>query len=92
MYRCAPNLDRDDRIQGTHGRFKWREEMVLVGEDPEVAWLYAETYTCGYVLFGGFEPGISLRLLEDVVEDGIVCVVIHPGCLQSICSADRERE
>ena len=51
MYRCATNLDRDDRIKGTHGRFKWRKEMVLVGKDSEVAWLYAETYTCGYVLF-----------------------------------------
>ena len=51
--------------------------MVFVGEDAEMAWFDAETYACGDVFFGGLEPCVALGLFEDVVEDGVVGVVVH---------------
>ena len=67
MDSSAPNFDCNDGVQGAYGGLEGGEEVVLVGEDTEVAWLDAETDTGGDVLLRRFKPGITLRLLEDVV-------------------------
>lgn len=73
----AADLDGDDGVEGADGGLKGREEVVLVGEDAEVAGLDAQTDAGGDVLLGRLEPRVALRLLEDVVEDGVVGVVVH---------------
>ena len=67
MDGSAPDFDCNDGVQGAYGGLEGGEEVVLVGEHAEVAWLDAETDTGGDVLLRRLKPGITLRLLEDVV-------------------------
>lgn len=73
----AADLDGDDGVERADGGLEGREEVVLVREDAEVAGLDAQADTGGDVLLGRLEPRVALRLLEDVVEDGVVGVVVH---------------
>ena len=50
MDGSAPYFDCNDGVQGAYGGLEGGEEVVLVGEDAEVAWLDAETDTGGDVL------------------------------------------
>ena len=62
MYRGAPDFDRHDRVEHPDSRLEGREEVVLVGEDTEVAWLDTQADACMHVLLRGLEPGIALGL------------------------------
>ena len=50
MDRGTSNLDSHDRVELPHGSLEGLEVVVLVGEDPETPVVYAQTYTCVYVL------------------------------------------
>ena len=60
----AANLDSYDRIEDADSRFERCEEVVLVGEDTEVARFDTKTDTSGGVLLRGLEPRIPLCLRE----------------------------
>ena len=92
----AANLDSHNRVESTNGSLKWLQKTVLVGKNTELSIVYTQTHTGVDVLLGGFEPSISLGLLqkimsvplfvhgqcstyllEDVVQQSIVCIVVH---------------
>lgn len=83
MYGSAADLDGHDRVEGADSSLKGRKVVVLVGEDTEVARLNTKTDASGGVLLRGLEPRIALRLLEDVVQDGVVRVVVHRYCFSA---------
>lgn len=82
MDGCAANLDSDRRIEDTYGGLEGFEPEVLVGEQAVLAALDTEGDSYGDVVLVGAEPGIALGLLEDVMEEGVVAVVVHDcqGC------------
>ena len=73
----AADLDGDCRVEDTHRSLEGFEPEVLVREQAVLAVLDAERDADGDVVLVGAEPGIALRLLEDVVEKGVVAVVVH---------------
>ena len=75
--RRAADLDGDCGVEDAHGGLERLEPEVLVGEQAVFAVLDAERDAYGDVVLVGAEPGIALRLLEDVVEKGVVAVVVH---------------
>ena len=83
MDGCAANLDRDRRIEDAHGGLERLQPEVLVWEDAILAIVDAESDTDGDVVFVGAEPGVTLCLLEDVVEECVVAVVIHRAVVRS---------
>lgn len=78
VYACTTNLDSDKRVQTTDGSFEWGELEVFIGKDTKASGvdIYAESYTSLDRLFLWFEPSFTLGLLEDVMENSIVCVVV----------------
>lgn len=87
MGHCTANLDGDDEVHRAHGDLEGLEADIFIWEDPVLCGF------CGVVLDGDTggdsvvriwtEPGIALGLLEDVVEEGVVSVVIHCSLLNS---------
>ncbi len=77
MDGCAADLDSDSRVQSTHRGLEGLEPEVLVGEQTVLATVDAEGDSDGDVVLIGAEPGVTRGLLEDMVEEGIVTVVIH---------------
>lgn len=71
MHRRAANFDSDQGVELANCSFKRCEFEVLVREDPVLGRVIGDTDgNAGLqVLFEGLEPRLSLRLLEDVVED-----------------------
>ena len=77
--RGTPDLDRDGGVEDAYGGLERLKAEVLVGEDTVLAIVDAEGDTDRNVVLVGAEPGIALGLLEDVVEEGVVAVVVHGG-------------
>lgn len=85
MGDCTANLDGDDEVHRANGDLEGLEADIFIWEDPVLCGF------CGVVLDGDTggdgvvriwtEPGIALGLLEDVVEEGVVSVVIHGSLL-----------
>lgn len=77
----AADLDGDDEVHRADGDLEGLEADVLVGEDPVLRGFHrvvADGDTGGDGVVGVWaEPGVALGLLEDVVQEGIVSVVIH---------------
>ena len=73
----AADLDSDGGVQDTDRSLEGLEAEVLVGEDAVLAAVDAERNADGDVVLIGAEPGVTLGLLEYVVEEGVVAVVIH---------------
>ena len=78
MNGCRANFDGHGRVEGSYGHLKWLETDVLVGENTKLSGL-ADTDgdTTGKLVLVGPEPSIALCLFEDVMQNGIVSVVIH---------------
>ena len=77
MYGCAANHDGDGQIEDAHHSFEGFEHEVLVGEQAILAAFDVERDSDGDVVLARSEPRITLGLLEDVVEKGVVAVVVH---------------
>lgn len=84
MYSRAPDLDGHRRVQPDHGGLEWLECQVLIGKDSVLGESSlgvgvddSECDSGGEVVLVWAEPGVALGLLEDVVEEGVVPVVIH---------------
>lgn len=85
------DFDGDDGVEEAAGVLEGGELGVFVGEEAEErrgggrdggggrAGGDAEADARGDVFGRGFEPGVALCLLEDVVQDGVVGVVVHCG-------------
>lgn len=78
MDSSASDLHRDGRVEQHDSSFKGLQVQVLVWEHPEL-WDVVDTKSDSrrYVLLVWSEPRISLGLLENVVQEGIVPVVVH---------------
>lgn len=78
MDGSAANLDGDQRVQTADGSLEGGELEVFIGKDTKASGvdIYAESYTSLDRLFLWFEPSFTLGLLEDVMENSIVCVVV----------------
>ena len=80
MNSCRADFDGHGGVQGSDSHLEWFEADCFVGEDTKLSRLAdADGDTTGKLVFIGAEPGVALGLLEDVVENGIVSVVIHSG-------------
>jgi len=80
VYGCRTNFDGHGWIQGSDSHLEWLETDVFIGENTKFSGLaYAEGDTTGETVFIGTKPGVTLGLFEDVVENGIVSVVVHGG-------------
>ena len=77
MGYCAPDFDRDYEPHRSHSLLERLQGEILVGENAVLPTLVAQTHTCGDVTRVRAKPGIALSLLEDVVENGIVSVIVH---------------
>ena len=75
--RSAANLDGDGGVEHADGGLEGLEAEVLVREEAILAVVDAEGDADGDVVLIGAEPGVALGLLEDVVQKGVVPVVIH---------------
>lgn len=77
---CRADLDGHGRIEGSHSHLEGLEADGFVGENTKLAGVaYADGDTAGEAVFIGTEPSVALGLLEDVMQDGIVSVVIQCG-------------
>lgn len=77
MDSCRANFDGYGRVQSSDSHLEWLEGNVLVGENTKLSFANADGDTTGKLVLIGAKPGITLGLFEDVVENGIVSVVIH---------------
>src|SRR5258708_2994202 len=77
MGDCAPHFDRDYQSHRSHSLLERLQGEVLVGKNEIRPTLIAQTHTGGDVTRIGAKPGVALGLLEDVMEDGVVSVIIH---------------
>ena len=73
----AAHLDGDDGVEDPNGSLEGLEVAVLVRKDTELVVRHAEADSGVHVLFRGLEPGIPLRLPENVVQQGVEGVVVH---------------
>ena len=74
------NLDCHGGVEGGHSHLERLEGDVFVGENTKFAGLvYADGDTAGEAVLIGTEPSIALGLFEDVMQNGIVSVVVHSG-------------
>jgi hypothetical protein len=80
MNSCRTNFDGHRRVESSNSHLKRLETDVFVGENTKLS-SFADTDsdTTGQVVLVGSEPSITLGLFEDVMQDGIVSVVIHGG-------------
>ena len=77
---CRADLDGHGRIEGSHSHLEWLKADSFVGENAKLSGIaYADGNTAGETVLIGTEPGVTLGLLEDVMQDGIVSVVVHSG-------------
>ena len=75
---CRANLDCDGRIEGSHSHLEGLKTDIFVREDTKFSgFVYADGDTAGQAVLVGTKPGVSLGLLEDVMQNGIISVVIH---------------
>ena len=79
MHSSASDFDGDQRVQGSDGSLEWLEGGDLVRKDAKRAIVSAETNTWRDGVFVWTKPSVTLGLLEDPVEGGIVSVVVHGG-------------
>jgi hypothetical protein len=78
MNSCRANLDGCGRIEGGHSHLERLKGDVFVGENTKFStFADADSDTAGEVVLVGTKPGVALGLLEDVMQNGIVSVVIH---------------
>lgn len=78
MNSCRANFDGHCWVQGSDGHLKWLESNVFVGENAKLScFTDTDSDTAGEEVLVGAEPCITLGLFEDVMQDGIVSVVIH---------------
>jgi hypothetical protein len=61
----------DHRVESTDRSLKWLQVPVLVGEHTEAIAIHSKADTNVYVLLGGFEPRISLRLKRVLSKENI---------------------
>jgi len=73
MHRRAANFDGDQGVELADCSLKRREFEVFVREDSVLGRAIGDTEGDAglQVLFEGLEPCLSLRLLEDVVENSL---------------------
>lgn len=77
---CRANLDGYGRIEGCHSHLEGLKTDIFVGENAKFSgFVYADGDTTGQAVLVGTKPGVALGLLEDVMQDGIVSIVIHSG-------------
>ena len=80
MNSCRANFDGHGRVEGSDSHLKRLESDVFVGENAKLSGIAdADGDTTGKVVLVGPEPRVTLGLFEDVMQDGIVSVVIHGG-------------
>jgi hypothetical protein len=79
MYTSASDFNGDQGVQGSDGSLKWLEGSDLIGKDAKRAVMCVKTNAQRDSIFVWTKPGIALDLLEDLVEGGIVSVVVHGG-------------
>ena len=80
MNSCGANFDGHGRVQGSDSHLKWLETDVFIRENTKLSGISdTDSDTTGKVVLVGSEPSITLGLFEDVMQDGIVSVVIHGG-------------
>ena len=74
------NFDGHGRIQSSDSHLEWFEADVFVGENTKLSgFADADGDTTRKVILIGTKPSVTLGLFEDVVENGIVSVVVHGG-------------
>lgn len=74
----APDLHRDDGVQTADSSLKRLQVGILVRKDAKLrCFVDAESNTRRYIGLVRAEPGITLRLAEKPVEEGVVAVVVH---------------
>jgi len=77
---CRANLYGYGRIEGSHSHLEGLKADILVGENTKFSgFVYADGDTTGQAVLVGTEPGVALGLFEDVMQNGIVSIVIHGG-------------
>ena len=79
MNSCRANFDGHGRVQSSDSHLKWLKTNVFVGENAKLPLTDTDGDTTGKLVLIGTEPGVTLGLFEDVMEDGIVSVVVHSG-------------
>ena len=80
MNSCRADFDGHGGVQGSDSHLERLESDVFIGENAKLSrFANADGDTTGKLVLVGTKPGVALGLLEDVVESGIVSVVIHSG-------------
>ena len=80
MNSCRADFDGHGGVQSSDGHLEWLESNVFVGENTKLSRIAdADGDTTGKLVLIGAKPGVALGLLEDVMENGIVSVVVHSG-------------
>ena len=80
MNSCGADFDGRGGVKSSDSHLKWLESDVFVGENTKLSG-FADTDgdTTGELVLIGTKPAVALGLFEDMVEYGIVYVVIHSG-------------
>ena len=80
MNSCRADFNSHGGVQSSNSHFERLKSDVLIGENTKLSRLAdADGDTTGKLVLVGTKPGVALGLLEDVVENGIVSVVVHGG-------------
>lgn len=80
MNSCRTDFDGHGRVESGNSHLERLETDVFVGENTKLSsFADADGDTTGKLVFIGTKPGVTLGLLEDVVENSVVSVVIHSG-------------
>lgn len=79
MDSSTANFDGDLGIESRDGSLEGGEGSCLVGKDTKLTVMGPETHARRDLVFVWPEPGVALGLLENVVEGGVVTVVVHWG-------------
>ena len=64
-------------VETANSYLKWYKVVIVVGEYSEVARLHSQANTAGGIFFRVFEPRVALCMFEDMMQDGIIRVVVH---------------
>ena len=93
MNSCCSNLYGYQGVENSYGSLEGRQVGILIWKHSELARLYPQADTCGYVFLGRFKPCITQGLCkveyfaamrtgttyraEDPVKDCVVRIVVR---------------
>lgn len=86
MHSRASYLDRHHRVERPHTSLKRLQKAILVREHTKMARSDTQADSGADILGGGLEPCVALCGLEDMVQDGVVGVIIHCSCTAAASS------